>query len=188
VSEPTSVSDMAARLLFLSPLRCRKCRLRFYRPWFVARRALPVMERAVPVAAPVVISSPVPAPVTRPGILLVDDDPSLRTLLCRLLEKEGYEAREASDSDAALAELRGTKIDLAVVNLNAAEEGEKAVQALRAAYAELTIVLWSEAAGVREGSENLLILPRPSRPFEAVSIIAQALGEGARAGSWQMPA
>ncbi|HEV1286908.1 MAG TPA: response regulator [Bryobacteraceae bacterium] len=129
-----------------------------------------------------------PAPVTRPRILLVDDDPSLRTLLCRLLEKEGYEAREASDSDAALAELRGTKIDLAVVNLNAAEEGEKAVQALRAAYAELTIVLWSEAAGVREGSENLLILPRPSRPFEAVSIIAQALGEGARAGSWQMPA
>ena len=131
--------------------------------------------------APVVVSSPVPAPVMRPRILLVDDDPSLRKLLCRLLEKEDYEVREASDSDAALAELRGTRIDLAVVNLNDAEEGERAVQALRAAYAELTIVFWSEAAGVREGSENLLILPRPSHPSAVVSIIAQALGEGARA-------
>jgi CheY-like chemotaxis protein len=179
-SERSGVLDKAAGLLFLVPLRCRTCRLRFYRPWFIARRALPVIERAIPMAAPVpssvFVSSLVPATAIRPRILLLDDDPSLRKLLRRLLDKEGYEVREASDSDAALAELRGTKIDLAVVNLDEAEQGETAVRALRSACAELTIVLWSEAAGLREGSENLLILPRPSRPFTVVSVIAQALG------------
>ena len=186
VSDRTGVLDRAARLLFLSPLRCRKCRLRYYRPWFVARRAL-LVERPTPapapVSAPVFVSIPVPAAVIRPRILLLDDDPALRNLLRRLLRKEGYEVREASDIYAAVAELRGTKMDLVVVNLNAAEQGESAVRALRSAYAELTIVVWSEAAGLGEKSENLLILPRPSRPFAVVSVIAQALGDAARAES-----
>lgn len=142
-----------------------------------------MIERPIPMAAPVVVSSPVPAPVIRPRILLLDDDPALRKLLCKLLNKEGYEVREASDYDAALAELRGTKMDLVVVNLNAAEDGEKAVRALRRAYAELTMVVWSEAAGLGEGSENLLILPRPSRPITVVSVIAQSLGAAARVGA-----
>ena len=182
VSDRTGIVDRAAWLLLLSPLRCRKCRLRYYRPWFVARRALPAIERPEPVRAPVFVPSPAPVSVIRPRILLLDDDPALRKLLRRLLDKEGYEVREASDSDAALAELRGTKIDLAVVNLYAAEQGESAVRALRSASGELTIVVCSEAAGLQ--SENVLILPRPSRPFTVVSVIAQAL----RTGSCQLPA
>src|SRR5580658_6217184 len=31
--------DYALAFLILTPLRCRKCRLRFYRPWFMVRRA-----------------------------------------------------------------------------------------------------------------------------------------------------
>jgi CheY-like chemotaxis protein len=112
----------------------------------------------------------------------------LRKLLRRLLDKEGYEVREASDSDAALAELRSSKIDLAVVNLNAAEQGEEAVRALRSAHAKLTIVVCSAAAGLREEPENLLILPRPSRPYTVVSVIAQALENAPRAGSSPLPA
>ena len=181
VSEPTGVLDRAARLFFLSPLRCRKCRLRYYRPWFIARRALPVIEKPVPMARPVIVWIPGPIAVSRPRILLIDDDPALRRLLRRLLDKEGYEVREVSDGEAALAELRGAKMDLAVVNLTAAEEGKKAIQALRSAYAELTIVVCSEVAGLRERSEKLLILPRPSRPFIVVSAIAQLLEAGARA-------
>jgi CheY-like chemotaxis protein len=133
------------------------------------------------VPAPVFGSGPVPASPVRPRILLLDDDPALRKLLRRLLDKEGYEVREASDVGAALEELRGAKMDLVVVNLNAAEEGEKAVWALRIAYAELTIVVCSEAAGFQ--SENVLILPRPSRPFTVVSAITQALADAARAES-----
>jgi CheY-like chemotaxis protein len=169
ISDRTGIVDRAARLLFLTPLRCRKCRLRYYRPRWVASRALPVIERPAPVFVP----SPVPAAVIRPRILLLDDDPSLRKLLRRLLDKEGYEVREASDRDSALAELRGAKIDLAVVNLDAAEQGESAVRALRSAYAKLTIVVWPEAASLLP--ENVVVLPRPARPFTVVSVIAKAL-------------
>jgi CheY-like chemotaxis protein len=138
------------------------------------------MAQRVP--APVYSASPVLLlPAIRPRILLIDDDPSLRRLLHRLLDREGYEVREASDCGAALAELRGTKIDLAVVNLNAAGQGESAVRALRRADATLTIVVCSEAAGLLEESENLVILPRPSRPITVVSVIGQALCDAVRA-------
>jgi hypothetical protein len=183
VSDRAGVLDRAAWLIFLSPLRCRKCRLRYYRPWFVARRALPVFDKPVPMAAPVVVSSPVPVSAIRPRILLLDDDPALRKLLRRLLDKEGYEVREVSGCGAALEELRGAKMDLVVVNLNVREESEKAVWALRIAYSELTIVVWSEGAGLLESSENLLILPKPSRPIAVVSAISQALGTAVRAES-----
>jgi hypothetical protein len=175
VSDRTGILDRAAWLLMLSPLRCRKCRLRYYRPWFVAKRALPAIERPDPVRAPAFVSSPVPVSVIRPGILLLDDDPPLRKLFRRLLDREGYEVREASDCGAALEELRGAKMNLVVVNLNSAQEAEKAVWALRIGYAELTIVVCIEEDGLLERSENLLILPRPSRPFTVVSAIARAL-------------
>jgi CheY-like chemotaxis protein len=172
VSDRVGVVDRAAALLFLSPLRCRKCRLRYYRPWFVARRAFPVVEKPAIMAARVVPSSPVAAVAIRPRILLLDDDPSLRQLLRRLLDKEGYEVREASDSDGAVAELRGAKVDLAVVNLYAGGDGERAVRALRSECGRLTIVVCSEAAGL---PENVIVLPRPSRPLTVVSVVGQAL-------------
>jgi DNA-binding response OmpR family regulator len=43
----------------------------------------------------------------RPTVLVVDDEPSLRTLLSRLLEVEGYQVIEAEDGPTAL-ELVGT--------------------------------------------------------------------------------
>ncbi len=121
-----------------------------------------------------VASSPVPT-LVQPRILLLDDDPALRKLLRRLLHKEGHEVHEVSDGDAALAELRAVKVDLALVNLSAGEEEGWAVLALRSAYPELTVVALSEK---REPSENLLILPKLSRPFAVVSFIVQTL-EGA---------
>jgi hypothetical protein len=42
-SKEAGFLDGAAKLFFLAPLRCRSCRLRFYRPWFVAKRASPVI-------------------------------------------------------------------------------------------------------------------------------------------------
>lgn len=36
------------------------------------------------------------------GVLVVDDEPSVRLLTCRALQKEGYRVREASDGAAAL--------------------------------------------------------------------------------------
>jgi DNA-binding response OmpR family regulator len=107
--------------------------------------------------------------------LLLDDDPALRKLLRRLLKTGGYEVREASDSDAAIAELRGRKIDLVVVNLNTGDEGKQAAQVLRSVCPELVIIVLSETVGLAETSERVLILPKPSRPFAVIQSIRQVL-------------
>ncbi|CAN5857252.1 hypothetical protein BH24GEM1_BH24GEM1_00580 [soil metagenome] len=38
----------------------------------------------------------------QPGVLVVDDEPSVRLFTCRALQREGYRVREASDGAAAL--------------------------------------------------------------------------------------
>ncbi len=179
-SERAGVVDRAAALLFLAPLRCRKCRLRYYRPWFIANRALPVFDKPDPVRPAVAAQ----APAGPPMILLLDDDPAMRKLVARLLSREGYEIREASDDAGAMGELTAEKVDLVLINLSAADAGEKAVHTLRTAHAELPIVVLSE--GLRESSENLFVLPKLSRPVAVVSFIAQTLEEMAdRAGVYR---
>ncbi len=176
--------DWAAAVIFLSPLRCRKCRLRYFRPWFIANRALPIFDKSelVPVKASAVGADPVP--VGPPRILLLDDDPPLRRLVTRLLHKEGYSVREACDGDDALEDLRAARADLVLINLSAADAGEKAVRKLRSIYPDLAIVVLAE--GLPEEGENLFVLPKLSRPVAVVSFIGQALEEMAeRAAAWR---
>jgi two-component system cell cycle sensor histidine kinase/response regulator CckA len=63
-----------------------------------------------------------PSPPTKRldhGILLVDDQSDLRSLLCRALEIEGYSVWEASDGEEALevAEAEGDRIHLLLTDL-----------------------------------------------------------------------
>jgi CheY-like chemotaxis protein len=116
--------------------------------------------------------------------LLLDDDPPLRRLVTRLLHKEGYSVREACDGDDALEDLRAARADLVLINLSAADAGEKAVRKLRSIYPDLAIVVLAE--GLPEEGENLFVLPKLSRPVAVVSFIGQALEEMAeRAAAWR---
>jgi len=53
-----------------------------------------------------------------PSILVVDDDPAIRDLVCDALDLEGYEARPARDGQAALDLLAGWRPDLILLDLN----------------------------------------------------------------------
>jgi CheY-like chemotaxis protein len=184
-SERAGFWDGAAKLLFLSPLRCRNCRLRFYRPWFLAKRALPLVADHHAIPDSVVAPDPTPAAVVPHRIiLLLDDDPAVRKLLGRLLHREGYEVREASGAVAPAAELRGTGIDLVIVNLSAREEEEKAVRALRKAYPELVVVVLSETLALAEASGRLLILPKPSRAFSVVESVRNLISQDPQPGNY----
>jgi CheY-like chemotaxis protein len=125
--------DFLARIAWLLPLRCRKCRLRFYRPRFIARRAdtyegephsAPVVWSPVEVPARVE-SEPIPE-ITKiereietdgAGVLVLDDDRALRELLARLLRREGYRVCEASSVRDALVELETGDIAMLITNL-----------------------------------------------------------------------
>ena len=43
----------------------------------------------------------------KPTILIVDDETDIRLLMSGILKDEGYDTREAGDSDSALAAVRG---------------------------------------------------------------------------------
>jgi len=61
------------------------------------------------------------APVST--ILVVDDDPEIRDLLARFLEKHGMAARTAADGEKALRAVRDGGVDLVVLNLMLPGEG-----------------------------------------------------------------
>jgi len=78
-------------MFLFAPFRCRKCRLRFYRP--------SVFWTPNPLeAGPMPIASDVPAPGFSGSILVLDDDQMLRALFRRLLEKDGYHVCDAASS------------------------------------------------------------------------------------------
>lgn len=55
-----------------------------------------------------------PRPTT---VLVVDDEPDIRTLLTTLLAMEGYAALSASDHEQALALFNANEVDLVIVDL-----------------------------------------------------------------------
>jgi DNA-binding response OmpR family regulator len=56
------------------------------------------------------------------SIVVVDDDPKIRTLLRRALEPEGYRVSEAAGSEELFALLRGKQVDLITLDLTLRNE------------------------------------------------------------------
>ena len=50
-------------------------------------------------------------------ILIVDDESDIRLLISGILSDEGYEAREAADSDRAIAEIRTRQPSLVLLDI-----------------------------------------------------------------------
>src|SRR5215217_1004865 len=54
--------------------------------------------------------------LTRPVVLVVEDDPSIGELLCELLEGAGYDVAIATDGAAGLALIEAGSIDLVLLD------------------------------------------------------------------------
>jgi len=169
----------------LRPVRCRRCRQRFYRMWFLANRAQPAVpyhtpvEVSVPadsvrfVAAPAEPDIPDPMP---PSILLLDDDSAVRRLFRRLLEKEGYEVREAGTLRQASAEIRDRNADLMIVNLGP-REGRSDVTALCDADPQMRLIVLAQSEDLREIEGRLIVMPQPAKPAAVVECAKHLLAE-----------
>lgn len=67
-----------------------------------------------------------------PCILIADDDPEVRAILCRRLAPRGYELLEAADGDAAIEQARQASPDLVVLDVMMPEKnGWEVARALR---------------------------------------------------------
>jgi hypothetical protein len=171
VSQPARFADKVLSLFAFAPVRCRKCRARFYRPWFMlnsSNEASPVETRMLP--QPRTEASLLPskheAPLLDPparlrpvslSVLLVDEDRAMRKLLAMLLTREGFTVHHAEHSDDAMDELAANRIDVVIANLRE-DQQSPTIEKWRAAHPELPL-------------DKVLMLPLLSRPRTVVQAV-----------------
>ena len=75
-------------------------------------------------------------------ILVVDDESQIRELLSLYLSRQGYLVSTAATSAETLNFLRGSRVDLVVLDIGLADEdGLKVLAALKAAHPEVRVIM-----------------------------------------------
>jgi two-component system response regulator PilR (NtrC family) len=127
--------------------------------------------------------SDVTASVTRPKILLVDDEPSIRQLLSYRLKREGFDVRLAESGREAVSALEAGGIDLLVSDIRMPDMS--GVDVLRAAKRLdpdiLGIMITAYASkdtsveALRLGASNYVEKGGPECPAAVVEVVRKAL-------------
>ena len=117
-------------------------------------------------------------------ILVVDDDPKVRTLLRRCFEGEGYRVSEAKDGTEMRAQLGREAIGLITLDLGlGAENGLDLAREVRAAYSVPIIMLTGRGdaidriVGLEVGADDYL-----AKPFELRELVARVRAVLRRSG------
>jgi two-component system nitrogen regulation response regulator NtrX len=133
-------------------------------------------------------------------ILIVDDEPDIRLLIDGILRDEGYETRQAADSDAAIAAFRARRPSLVILDVwlqGSRLDGLGILQALHSEEPHVPVVMISghgtietAVAAIQQGaydfvekpfkSDRLLLLAR--RALEAASLARENAELRLRAG------
>lgn len=121
-------------------------------------------------------------------ILIVDDEAPIRTVLERILEREGYRTRTAPDGTKALEEARAFPPDLVLLDLTMpGMDGLEVLRRLRGSpetRQTLVLVLTArqsiedEVEGLYTGADDYL--PKPFEANELKARIGSLLRRGAR--------
>jgi excisionase family DNA binding protein len=122
-------------------------------------------------------------PVTRPRILVVDDDPAVLDLLGKSLQLSDYDVDLSSDGHSALEKLSGREYDLLIVDLKMpGMDGLSVIREARRRSLELPVIIvtgFSTEANAIEAI-NLGVsgyLTKPFRMPRLLNVTARALGE-----------
>ena len=79
-------------------------------------------------------------------ILIVDDEADIRLLISGILGDEGFNTREAPDSDAALAQLRSRRPNLVILDIwlnNSALDGMGLLEVLKVEFPDIPVIMIS---------------------------------------------
>lgn len=83
-------------------------------------------------------------------ILIVDDDATIRTFLCRILEEDGHEVREAANEQVGLRMYRQDPTDLVITDILMPErDGMEVTLALTREFMEANVITTSGATDAR---------------------------------------
>lgn len=111
-------------------------------------------------------------------ILVVDDDPEIRSLTRLVLEGEGYLVDEAADGEAALARALGGDLDLVLLDVNMPRmTGWETLRVLKAdpLLSTLPVVMFTIKAEVRDKVHGLQdgALDYITKPFQVDDLAAR---------------
>lgn len=130
----------------------------------------------------------------RPRVLVVDDDPRLRGLLMRYLDREGFDAVAAADGRELDQRLRRNHVDLIVLDLMLpGEDGLDICRCLRTSGVDTPIIMLTargdeveRVIGLEAGADDYL--PKPGSPRELVARMRAVLRRGRSAPGAPRPA
>ena len=110
-------------------------------------------------------------------MLLVDDEPMVRAVGRRILERHGYRVLEAADGAEAVAVYRRQAgIDLVVLDLTMPKlSGREALGELRRLNPKVCVLLASGYAAEAAGEEVAGFVPKPYGEQELARAVRQAL-------------
>jgi PAS domain S-box-containing protein len=124
-------------------------------------------------------ATPPPPPVPCRRILLVDDDPGVRSTLAALLRTSGQEVLEADGGAEALTRLATTTVDLVLTDLGMPDvTGWEVARAAKARNPNLPVVLltgWGDQAGAEAPQDVRVdrLLAKPVPHLTVLSVIAE---------------
>jgi two-component system response regulator HydG len=103
----------------------------------------------------------------RTRVLVVDDEPSLREILVKLLTQDGYAVEAASDGEAALARFAERPADIVITDLKMPNmDGMALLNRLRAEHSDIPVIVLtadgdmsSAVAAMHAGADNYLTKP-----------------------------
>lgn len=120
-----------------------------------------------------------------PGVMIVEDDTSLREMLREALEKRKYTVITASDGREALAKFKPSVIDLVITDLLMPEEdGLKVIMKVREAKPETKIIAISGGGKAGPGSYLHIarklgadqVFSKPFLPSELIQKVKEIIG------------
>jgi two-component system OmpR family response regulator len=111
----------------------------------------------------------------RLGVLVVDDDPDLRTFMTAALEDSGYEVRTAADGRIALKLLRDWRPDLILLDLmmpGVDGWAFRRTQLAQESLASIPVVVMSAGYGAPSQAEKLAAGAGLDKPFDLDELLA----------------
>lgn len=124
---------------------------------------------------------PIPSPLSPARLLIVDDEPHIRSALSKALSLLGYMVDEADGGAAALARLQEREYDLMVLDMRMPDmDGTEVMQQVRQFQPELLIIILTGHASLENAiaaikSEAVDYLLKPVSTHEIAEAVQRAL-------------
>lgn len=118
---------------------------------------------------------------TAPNVLIVDDEPQVRTIVATYLERDGFLVRTAGDGEEALAAIKARRPDALVLDLMLPKlNGLAVLQRLREEGDDIPVIVLSargkeheRVSGLELGADDYV--PKPASPREIAARVRAVL-------------